>query len=63
MECPFLEIKGAAAVEGEAVRGVMRIGRVDSANDALAHIGLAVAVRVLEVHKVGGLSDQRAAVI
>ena len=40
----------------------MRVGRVEAGEDALADVGLVVAVGVLEEHQVGRLGDQDAAV-
>ena len=40
----------------------MRVGRVEAGEDALADVGLVVAVGVLQEHQVGRLGDQDAAV-
>src|SRR5262249_57270901 len=47
VESAFLEVQRAARIEGEAVGRVVRIGRVESAQDALAQLGLASAVPAL----------------
>ena len=60
VERPFLEVDGTAGVEPEAVRRVVRVGRVETADHPLADVGLVVAVGVLEQHQVGSLGDQHA---
>ena len=62
MERAFLEIEGTARVEREAVGRVVRVGRVEPAEHALAHVGLVVAVGVLEEQQVGRHRHEHAAV-
>ena len=58
MEDAFLEVQRAAGIEREAVHRVVRVGRVQAAEDDLAGVGLVVAVGVLEEHQVRRLGQR-----
>ena len=62
VEGALLEVERSARIEREAVGRVVRIGRVDAAEHAAVHIGLVVAVGILEEHNVGRLGQEHAAV-
>ncbi len=62
MEDPFLEIEPTTRIEHEAVGRVVRIGRVEAVQDAHAHVGLVVAVGVLQEDQIGRHGHVHAAV-
>ncbi len=62
-ERAFLEVERSARIEGEAVGGVMRVGRVDAVEDADSRVAMIAAGAVLEKHHIGRFGQQHAAVV
>ena len=62
VEDALLEVEGAVGPEDEAVGRVVRVGRAQTVQEALAVIGATVPVGVLQEDEVGSLRDQHAAV-
>ena len=60
MERSLLEVDRSARIEDEAVRRVMRVGRVEAMDQPLLHVVLVVAVGVLEEHEARPLSHEDA---